>query len=92
MVARFEQPLKAWGPILVTLLEANVTLVSEAMFSKAPWLAPGLTAVFPLAGVTSTYPVIALTLAGMTTLAKPPVKSPGKLGTTPISSVLAGFA
>ena len=92
MVARFEQPLKAWAPILVTLLEANVTLVSEAMFWKAPWgVLPGV--VLPLAGVVFTYPVIALTLAGITMLAKPPEKSlPAKLGTTPISSVLAGFA
>ena len=92
MVAKFEQSLKAWGPILVTLLEANVTLVSEAIPSKAPWLVPGVGA-SPVVGVVFTYPVIALTLAGMTTLAKPPEKSlPAKLGTTPISSVLAGFA
>ena len=83
--------MKAWAPILVTLLEANVTLVREAMFSKAPWLV--LVVVVPVDGVVFTYPVIALTLAGITMLAKPPEKSlPAKLGTTPISSVLAGFA
>ena len=71
MVAKFEQPLKAWAPILVTLLEANVTLVREAISSKAPWLVPGV-GVFPVVGVVFTYPVIALTLAGMTMLAKPP--------------------
>ena len=71
MVAKFEQPLKAWAPILVTLLEANVTLVREAIPSKAPWLTPGLLGVFPpFIGVVFTYPVIALTLAGITMLAK----------------------
>lgn len=65
--------MKAWAPILVTLLEANVTLVREVIPSKAPWLTPGLAAVVPpFVGVVFTYPVIALTLAGMTMLAKPP--------------------
>ena len=65
--------MKAWAPILVTLLEANVTLVSEAMFWKAPWgVLPG---VLPVVGITSTYPVIALTLAGITMSAKSPEKS-----------------
>ena len=86
---KLKQPWKAWLPILVTLLEANVTLVREVIPSKAPWLASAGVPFF----VTFTYPVIALTLAGMTMLAKPPEKSlPAKLGTTPISSVLAGFA
>ena len=94
MVERLLHPLKAWAPILVTLLAANVTLVNEVMPWKAPRLVPGLAGVVlpELVGVTSTYPVIALTLAGITTFAKPPVKSLAKLGTTPISSVLAGFA
>ena len=35
---KLKQPWKAWFSILVTLLEANVTLVRETMFWKAPWL------------------------------------------------------
>ena len=66
---KLEQPWKAWLLILLTLLEANVTLVSEVIPSKAPWLVP-VVAVFPVVGVVSTYLVIALTLARITMLAK----------------------
>ena len=70
MVTKAEHPLKAWAPILVMLLEANVTLVSEVMFSKAP-RGVLVVVVWPLVVVVSSvYPVIALTLAGITMLAK----------------------